>query len=97
MPRAPKVCPKCSNPQPCPTHHKVPWQGSTRRSRLPKDWEHRRRQVLDDQPVCAICNNALAVVCDHIVPGDNHHRSNLQGICTSCDRTKSAYEGQTAR
>jgi 5-methylcytosine-specific restriction protein A len=99
LPRAPKVCssPGCPNSQPCPVHRKVSWQGSTRRSRLPKDWPSKRQQVINEEPVCRICSNALTVEVDHIVNNDDHSRRNLQGLCVRCHRHKTAREGQAAR
>jgi 5-methylcytosine-specific restriction protein A len=99
MPRAPKLCsrPDCPNVQPCPDHQRKPWQGSTRRSRLPGDWERRRRSVLARDEICRICNDALATEVDHIVPGDDHSLANLQGVCARCHAAKTRAEAAEAR
>jgi 5-methylcytosine-specific restriction enzyme A len=97
--RAPKVCshPGCARVQPCPDHTRRAWEGSTRRQRLPGDWERRRRAVLARDPLCRVCDNALSREVDHIVPGDDHSLENLQGICVSCHETKTQAEAQAAR
>ena len=98
MTRARKICshPGCVNLQPCPTpgHAKEPWAGSTRRRRLPGDWNRRRRSVLARDPVCRICQNALSVEVDHIIP----HRGNPDlfwdeinnwgSLCGPCHKAK---------
>ena len=97
MARASKICPKCPNPQPCPLHAKKPWEGSTRRQRLPPDWERRRKRILERDPICKVCDNALSTIADHIVPGDDHSYENLQGICDPCHREKTQREAAEAR
>jgi 5-methylcytosine-specific restriction endonuclease McrA len=96
MARAPKICPRCPNLQPCAEHERKPWEGSTRRRRLPRDWEKRRRYVLQRDPVCKVCNNALSVEVDHIVNNDDHRYENLQGICTRCHDEKTQREAAAA-
>lgn len=101
MPRAAKLCRKvdCERFRPCPVpgHEPKAWEGSTRRSRLPADWEKRRIVVLERDPICRICGENLSTVCDHIEPGDDHSFENLQGICSPCDRRKSSREGNEAK
>ena len=43
--RAAKICSNahCPNVQPCPIRGKRPWEGTTRRKRLPKNWAQDRR------------------------------------------------------
>lgn len=77
------------------------WEGSTRKERLPSDWQERRRQVMlrdrrrcqwRDVPggqICGLQGNQV----DHIVRGDNHELSNLQVLCEPHHRIKSAREG----
>jgi 5-methylcytosine-specific restriction protein A len=101
MPRAAKSCriASCPHIQPCPVegHQPKAWEGSTRRSRLPPGWEKIRKRILERDPICSICGNALSTVCDHKVPGDDHTDENLQGICAECDKAKSSREGVEAR
>lgn len=99
MARARRPCshPPCPNLQPCPDHPKVAWQGSTRSARLPKGWDKRRRYILQRDPICKVCNEALSIEVDHIIPGDDHSHSNLQGICTPCHREKTQREAAEAR
>lgn len=103
MPRARKACgqPSCPHLTPCPDHPKVAWAGSTRRQRLPPDWERRRRAVLARDPICQdgrACHGlALSREVDHIERGDNHDLENLQGICVDCHRAKTQAEAAAAR
>jgi len=99
MTRARKACAHydCPELQPCPEHQRKPWAGSTRRARLPADWERRRRNVLDRDPICNACHLALGVQVDHIHAGDNHAYTNLQGICERCHQAKTQTEAQDAR
>jgi 5-methylcytosine-specific restriction protein A len=105
MPRAGKVCSyvgphgeTCPNLQPCPHHKPKPWQGSTRRKRLPKGWEKLRQFVLYRDPVCQVCGLRPSTEVDHIIPGDNHSPANLQGICADpCHKEKTAREAAAAR
>lgn len=79
------------------------WQGSTRRSRLPRNWAQIRRRVLRrDGAVCQtrfsdgrLCG-AEATDVDHIVPGDDHSMANLRALCGWCHARKSAQEGGQA-
>lgn len=99
MTAAPKICsePGCPNLQPCPDHRKVAWQGSTRRRRLPRGWEKLRRFVLNRDPICRICGQAVSTECDHVIPSDDHSLDNLQGVCSPCHRIKTQKEAQEAR
>ena len=99
MPRARKACgqPRCPHFTPCPDHPKVAWAGSTRRSRLPPDWERRRRAVLARDELCNVCRNAISTEVDHIEAGDNHDLDNLQGICAPCHQRKTQAEAAAAR
>jgi 5-methylcytosine-specific restriction protein A len=98
--RAAKVCTAsadCPHLQPCPVHPKVAWEGSTRRRRLPPDWERLRRRVLAHQPICNVCGDAVSLQVDHVVPGDDHSIENLQGICDPCHKAKTQAEAIEAR
>ncbi len=80
------------------------WSGSTRRSRLPSDWEQRRATVfaraghrceatMRDGTRCV----EPGIECDHIKHGDNHDLSNLQALCTWHHAKKTAREAAEAR
>lgn len=103
MTRARKVCgkPGCPRLQPCPDHPPVAWSGSTRRQRLPPDWDRRRRSILARDPTCQdgrVCQGlALSTEVDHILAGDDHSLANLQGICHQCHKAKTAAEAAEAR
>lgn len=85
---------------------RIPWEGSTRRSRLPANWNTELRpQVLTrdrhrcqwrDRPDGEVCGR-LANQVDHIQPGDDHRLRNLQALCEPHHRTKTAREGNAAR
>jgi 5-methylcytosine-specific restriction endonuclease McrA len=53
-----------------------------------KVWLMRRRQVLAEQPICALCDHRLSEEVDHIVPlsrgGAPYARTNLRGLCRQC-------------
>lgn len=69
---------------------------SGRKARLPDDWSWRRGVVLADAGfVCALCGGTATEV-DHILRGDDHRFANLQALCGSCHRVKSAREGAAA-
>jgi 5-methylcytosine-specific restriction endonuclease McrA len=103
MPRRPPT--PCSTPgcdqlldlgQRCPVHY-VPWAGSTRRKRLPRNWPQIRRRVLTrDAHLCYLCGGHATDV-DHVVRGDDHDPSNLAAICRTCHNRKSGREGNAAR
>lgn len=102
MPRARKACghPQCPHLEPCPDHPKIAWAGSTRRQRLPTDWNGRRAAVLIRDPFCnlqIICEGAISTEVDHIVRGDDHDLDNLQGVCAPCHAHKTAAEAAQAR
>jgi 5-methylcytosine-specific restriction protein A len=99
MRRPAKSCPRpgCPNLAPCPVHAPKPWATSTRSARLPRGWEKLRRFVLDRDPICRICGNASSTEVDHVVPGDDHRLSNLQGVCAPCHKSKTQGEAQRAR
>jgi 5-methylcytosine-specific restriction endonuclease McrA len=72
------------------------WATSTRRQRLPADWPARRARILTRDPVCRLCGVRPSSQADHIIPGDDHGDTNLQGVCGECHRIKSAREGGLA-
>ena len=76
-----------------------PWAGSTRKSRLPADWERLRSVVLqrcggrcewDDGGRCPY----PATDVDHVAPGDDHSLANLQGLCAAHHLTKTGKEAR---
>jgi 5-methylcytosine-specific restriction enzyme A len=79
------------------------WQGSDRKSRLPADW-HRLRAVVLKR--CNMrcewvengqrCFNAATDV-DHIIRGDLHDLSNLQGLCNPHHLIKTSREAHAVR
>lgn len=79
------------------------WEGSTRRDRLPANWQALRRQVhRRDKSQCqmrlpsgSLCLEPATDV-DHIRRGDNHDLSNLRCICDWHHSRKSAEEGRKA-
>ena len=86
----------------CEQHQRPPWQGSTRKQRLPKDWHTRRLIILKrDKGICHICQQPGADTIDHITPGDNHELNNLAPIHDRvqphCHRYKSSKEGNDAK
>ena len=74
------------------------WDTSTRRSRLPADWARRRTLVLRRDPHCRIAGpgcTGRSTEADHVIPGDNHDLSNLQGLCAPCHKAKTLAERPT--
>lgn len=82
------------------------WERSTpdRKSRLPDDWQARRKAVAERAG--GRCEMRMAngsrcrdkgTDCDHVKAGDNHSLENLQWICTWHHRKKTAAEGNAAR
>jgi 5-methylcytosine-specific restriction protein A len=95
-----KCCVECgalSEQSRCPRHRRRPWEGSTRSRELPPDWSRRRAGVLDRDPICTICREAISTEVDHIEPGNNHSYENLQGVCTRCHMRKTQQEAADAR
>lgn len=70
------------------------WTTSTRAKRLPPNWAHlrtqtkRRAQNKCEAPTHAPGCNGTGTECDHIIPGDNHHPTNLQWLSTQCHNAK---------
>ncbi len=87
------------------------WLGSTRRQRLPDDWETRcKPEALQRNPrrICHWCGRPGGDELDHIVPGDDHSPGNLDWIHgwrakkagvvdVNCHGQKSGREGRRAR
>ena len=81
------------------------WQGSTRRSRLPDDWEARR--AASSQRAGGRCEgitlageerwhvdecDGVGTDCDHDVPGDDHELDNLRWLSGPCHDRKTLEE-----
>ena len=82
--------------------HQRPWQNSTRKARLPRDWNTRRLVVLKrDKGICYVCNEPGADAVDHVIAGDDHSLTNLKAIHDHvephCHRAKSSREGNEAQ
>lgn len=79
------------------------WSNSTRRQRLPADWNTIRRKVLkrdgymcqQELPDKTLCLDSATDV-DHIRRGDDHSLSNLRAMCRMHHARKSAGEGGQA-
>lgn len=90
-------CPNLCDTTYCPDHARVPYANSTRRHRLPANWQRLRVRVLRrDLHTCYVCGNPATEV-DHVVPGDNHDPANLAAICHPCHMSKSGHEGGTTQ
>lgn len=86
----------------CANHQRPRWQGSTRKQRLPQDWNTRRLVVLKrDKGICYVCQLPGADTVDHVTPGDDHSLTNLKAIHQNvkpfCHRAKSSAEGHAAK
>jgi 5-methylcytosine-specific restriction enzyme A len=100
-PGPPRACRSgCPHFMPCPVHGPKAWANRRpiSRQRRGYDAEHERlrRQVLREEPLCRACRIRATSVADHIVGlarGGKAVRSNYQGLCTDCSKTKSAREG----
>lgn len=96
-------CPELSKSTYCPAHTPAAWTGSTRRSRLPDDWNKRRARVFArDNHTCRACQGERCgnrnLECDHITPGDNHSLDNLQTLgAVPCHTEKTSAEAAVAR
>lgn len=103
MPRAPKACAHfaCPNTQPCPDHQRKPWEGSTRRHELPPDWEHRRRRILQRDPLCTLATTcgglALSTEVHHTNDPHDHSDQALAGVCKNCHRAETQRQAAEAR
>ena len=51
--------------------------------------------VIDNEPICRMCKDNIAVHADHIIPlylGGSNELENLQPLCLSCHKDKSLIE-----
>jgi 5-methylcytosine-specific restriction enzyme A len=86
----------------CPTHQLPAWNNSTRKQRLPSDWNTRRQIILRrDKNICHVCGDPGADGVDHIIAGDDHSLKNLAPIHDRtppfCHKYKSSQEGNAAQ
>ena len=88
----------------CPVSRRDGWASSDRASRLPADWQARRKTVaaraggrcqaiMSDGSRCRWPGSE----CDHIARGDNHDLSNLQWLCHWHHAQKTRREAVQAR
>ena len=79
------------------------WSGSTRKARLPADWDRLRAVVLRRcGHRCEWIENgfrclAAATDVDHILRGDLHELSNLQGLCSRHHLAKTSSEANAVQ
>lgn len=101
MPRAAKSCRifDCPHLRPCPTpgHEPEAWAGSTRRSTLPPGWEKIRRRILERDPICTECGEALSTEVHHRGDRNDHSDEMLAGICAGCHNRISSQQGHDAQ
>lgn len=99
MPRAAKICshPNCPNFQPCAEHQRKAWEGSDRHKTLPPGWDKLRLQILERDPICTECGNALSTEVHHRGDASDHRPEMLAGICATCHNPISARQGVEAR
>jgi len=62
-------------------------------------WQKTRKMKLAEQPICEVCNNALATQVHHLVPIESRMdlaltMTNLQSICQSCHSSITAKENR---
>ena len=81
-----------------------PWQDSTRKQRLPANWDSEIRPAVfgRDGDICWVCGERGADEVDHKTPGDDHRLENLAPIHSwrtrqACHASKSGREGAAAR
>lgn len=88
----------------CPVSRRDGWASSDRASRLPADWQARRKTVaaraggrcqaiMSDGSRCRWPGSE----CDHIARGDNHDLANLQWLCHWHHAQKTRREAVQAR
>lgn len=73
------------------------WEGSDRKSRLPRDWAARRKRVLRMAGYACVECGAHANQVDHIKRDAGDGLNNLQALCEDCHGRKSSAEGNAAR
>ena len=88
----------------CQEHQRPAFENSTRKARLPKDWNTRRQIVMArDKGICYICGGEGADTVDHVKQSmqDDHSLDNLAAVhdrvAPHCHRYKTAAEGHEAQ
>lgn len=89
---------------------RAPWQGSTRRERLPDNWDELRAEAHRRNPkhICHWCGRPDGEELDHKQRGDDHRQDNLDWIHgrrsveagvsqRNCHGEKTGAEGAAAR
>lgn len=83
---------------------RTPWEGSTRRERLPPNWRTELRPAAlhrNPRRICHLCGQPGGDTLDHKVSGDDHSLENLDWVHDAepphCHRGKSGREGAAAR
>lgn len=80
-----------------------PFERSTRKGRLPDDWDERRAAVFArDGRICHVCGQPGANQVDHVKVGDDHRLENLAPIHgwdtpQGCHAFKTSAEGNAAK
>jgi len=69
--------------------------------RVTQRWKELRRQVLREEPRCRLCGRRAEEV-DHVLSVETNPelafaRSNLQGVCRRCNRSKWIRPGMTCK
>lgn len=86
----------------CLPHKRIPYYGSTRKERLPRDWSTRRQVVLRrDKAICYLCGEGGADTVDHVIAGDDHALENLKAVhdrvAPHCHRYKTSNDAHQAK
>ncbi|MBS3885607.1 MAG: HNH endonuclease [Dethiobacter sp.] len=80
----------------CAAHKREPWPGRRGFAGYGTDYKRVRRQVLREEPQCALCGSTASTV-DHILPvsrGGGHERTNLRALCKPCHDARSKKQAQ---
>lgn len=67
---------------------------------LPPDWGRTRRRILRRDPHCTLQDRGCTQVStevDHIGDPDEHHDSNLRGVCHPCHTKRTARQAAAGR
>ena len=99
--RACIVCGRASLDSRCPSHQRAkrPWVTNRPKKVYGWAWQQIRNTVKAEEPNCRYCGRPTTDI-DHIIPraeGGTDHRTNLQGLCTSCHKRKTHQEAERGR
>ena len=70
----------------CPAHR--PTRASARARGYDRGWDALAKRVIAEEPICRRCGVNPSTVAGHILPrsrGGTNARSNLRGLCASCN------------